>query len=611
MLSGFNKYINGDSTPEYWSMANMVCLHKKGDETDLNNYRGISLINTISKIYLKIINDRLTQFVEENEIISRYQTAFREGEECMNQITSLLEIVRRRQFKGQNTVLCFIDFEKAYDNVCHDLLFKKLEKLNIPKYLINTIKDIYKNTTMQVKIAGETSSGYSYRKGVRQGCPCSPMLFNIFINDIFEGIEGILIPKSNTKVPGLMFADDIVVFGNNNNDLANKIRKISKWAVDNRMRINCKKSGVLEWSVHNSAPVNRSLFSIPTDFGDIDEVTEYRYLGVLITKNTLEEHIVNDAAMRGKKTLDTLMPKLVNSRTPLTFKAILVKCVLVPTLMYGSELWGMSSTRAGKINRILRKSLRLIFKRVLVPLDRIMDEFKIERIHIQAALSRYRAYNKWKHNKTIISDIISINPKERKTTWCSRTQRWLKRFVGNDYENGDSRLITTKIIDVLRSRRTLNTSVAASIANKYDIKDSQIKYVIQKVNNRKIRTYTRLRCNLVKWSSRMATSNRIPMVYRSKCFLCEGPLEDLEHCLIDCALLSETRNQYAEKLPVLQCSRTSNQDKVKFILGNKEGLKHNPSKVNELCTCIEFIDKMIVNRAILIQNKLNDINHNN
>ena len=112
-----------------------------------------------------------------------------------------------------------------------------------------------------------------------------------------------------------------------------------------------------------------------------------------------------------------------------------------------------------------------------------MDEFKIERIHIQAALSRYRAYNKWKHNKTIISDIISINPKERKTTWCSRTQRWLKRFVGNDYENGDSRPITTKIIDVLRSRRTLNTSVAASIANKYDIKDSQIKYVIQKVNN--------------------------------------------------------------------------------------------------------------------------------
>ena len=88
-------------------MANMVCLHKKGDKGDLNNYRGVSLINTISKIYLKIINNRLTQFVEENEITSRYQAGFREGEECMNQITFLLEIMISRQFKVQNTVICY------------------------------------------------------------------------------------------------------------------------------------------------------------------------------------------------------------------------------------------------------------------------------------------------------------------------------------------------------------------------------------------------------------------------------------------------------------------------------------------------------------------------
>jgi hypothetical protein len=101
--------------------------------------------------------------------------------------------------------------------------------------------------------------------------------------------------------------------------------------------------------------------------------------------------LVNDAAMRGKKALDTLMPKLLNNGISVPFKGILVRSVLAPALMYGSELWGMSSTRAGKINRILRKSMRLIFKRVLVPLDRLMDEFNINRIHIQAALSRYRA----------------------------------------------------------------------------------------------------------------------------------------------------------------------------------------------------------------------------
>ncbi|EQB59745.1 hypothetical protein NAPIS_ORF02692 [Vairimorpha apis BRL 01] len=102
----------------------------------------------------------------------------------------------------------------------------------------------------------------------------------------------------------------------------------------------------------------------------------------------------------------------------------------------------------------------------------------------------------------------------------------------------------------------------------------------------------------------MAASNRIPILYKNRCYLCDGPLENLEHCLIECPLLTETRNQYAEKLRILQCTITSNQDKVKFILGNKKGLKHNPEKIDELCNCIEFVDKMIVNRAILIQNKL-------
>ena len=62
--------------------------------------------------------------------------------------------------------------------------------------------------------------------------------------------------------------------------------------------------------------------------------------------------------------------------------------------------------------------------------------------------------------KTVFSYVNLINLKERKTTWCSRTQRWLKRFVGNDFETSDSRLITTKIIDVLRSIKILNSSVA-------------------------------------------------------------------------------------------------------------------------------------------------------
>ncbi|KKO73535.1 rna-directed dna polymerase from mobile element jockey-like protein, partial [Vairimorpha ceranae] len=209
---------------------------------------------------------------------------------------------------------------------------------------------IYGNTKMRIRIGGDTSSGYSYRKGVRQGCPCSPMLFNLFINDIFDGVTGLSVPRSNIRLPGLMFADDIVVFGNDIADLSHKVSRISRWAVENRMKINCGKSGVLVWGTDNGNESDR--ITISTDFGRIGEVTEYRYLGVLVKRTTLEEHLVRDGASRGKKALEVLKPKLLNKGINIIFKGILIKNVLVPALMYGSELWGMSSTRSGRITRI-------------------------------------------------------------------------------------------------------------------------------------------------------------------------------------------------------------------------------------------------------------------
>ena len=173
--------------------------------------------------------------------------------------------------------------------------------------------------------------------------------------------------------------------------------------------------------------------------------TYCRYLGVLIKKNTIEDHLVSDGAFRDKTALEALKLKLLNKGICIPFKAILIKCVLIPALMYGSELWGMSSTRSGRINKILKKAIRMIFWSKRIPLDRILDEFDINRIHIQAALSRFRALRKWKHNKTMIADLVEQVPRERKTTWSSRTRRWCKRYVGHDYESIDYNVGKNKI----------------------------------------------------------------------------------------------------------------------------------------------------------------------
>jgi alcohol dehydrogenase class IV len=125
----------------------------------------------------------------------------------VSHVATLLEIVKRRELKKLNTFLCFFDFEKAYDNIAHDLLFKKMEKMNINKAIINVIKQLYKNTRMRIRMGDTKSSEYAYKKWVRQGCHCSPTLFNIFVNDVFDQMEGIIVPGLDHTVPGLLFAD--------------------------------------------------------------------------------------------------------------------------------------------------------------------------------------------------------------------------------------------------------------------------------------------------------------------------------------------------------------------------------------------------------------------
>jgi hypothetical protein len=105
--------------PDIWDESSLIPIYKKGSESYCNNYRGIALINTMRKILCKVIADRLQFLVKEYDLITAEQIGFRSLEECVCHATSLLEICQRRKFKGLDSVLCFINLEKAYDKVQH------------------------------------------------------------------------------------------------------------------------------------------------------------------------------------------------------------------------------------------------------------------------------------------------------------------------------------------------------------------------------------------------------------------------------------------------------------------------------------------------------------
>ena len=117
--------------PESWRIATVVSILKKGDPSDLNNYRGISLMPVPLKLLLVILTTRIQEALESRKILTREQAGFREEEECAAQVVALTEMVRRRYGVGLSTYLIFVDLSKAYDTVPHEALFAKMDHIGI------------------------------------------------------------------------------------------------------------------------------------------------------------------------------------------------------------------------------------------------------------------------------------------------------------------------------------------------------------------------------------------------------------------------------------------------------------------------------------------------
>ena len=152
LVNKLNEYYTNCNFPVEWNRSCITPLYKKGDELNLNNYRGITIINVFQKILCKIIINRATEVVIKNDLIVKEQVGFVRKEEGIAQIITLLEIMKRRTINNQNTYAIFLDLEKAYDRVSHVKLLEKCNQAGFSKKLINFIQSIYLKSECVVKI---------------------------------------------------------------------------------------------------------------------------------------------------------------------------------------------------------------------------------------------------------------------------------------------------------------------------------------------------------------------------------------------------------------------------------------------------------------------------
>jgi len=137
--------------PGKWNKAVIVPIPKKGDRRDPNNYRGISLIPAVARLYGKIMTNRLVAIAENNNLLAKEQAGFRNREECVAQATTLYEVLLRRTNTGKTSYGIFIDFAKAYDKVPHEGLLRKLRCMGIRGKLYKGIRSLYKSPKVCVR----------------------------------------------------------------------------------------------------------------------------------------------------------------------------------------------------------------------------------------------------------------------------------------------------------------------------------------------------------------------------------------------------------------------------------------------------------------------------
>ena len=182
-----NDIWRGGEVPEEWKIGVIKPIHKKGDKEEVENYRGITLMDTGYKIYAEIVRERLEKELEEKKVLDATQMGFREGKGTAEAIHVLKEVIRKGIEKERGKVIvCFADMKAAFDRLKRERIWERLDRKGVNRYLVRRIRSLFEGTRAKVIIEGEVIDEFGVKEGVRQGCPLSPTLFDVVVSDLEE-----------------------------------------------------------------------------------------------------------------------------------------------------------------------------------------------------------------------------------------------------------------------------------------------------------------------------------------------------------------------------------------------------------------------------------------
>lgn len=338
-----NEIFKGGEFIEGWKVARIFPIHKDGDEEEVKNYRGVSLLDSGYKLYTTILEKRLRFWMEKEGKVGESQAGFREKRGTRDHVFTLNSVINNKlKEKGGKLYACFIDFKTAFDAINRKKLIEKLRRMGIRGRMLKAIVKIYEETLNEV-IAGEgLTDRFRTFKGVRQGCPLSVLLFLIFLEDLEDKWKeknegGTVIGR--IKIFGLKFADDAVAIADTAEGLRSMIEDLERYSRNNEIMVNEKKTKIMVFRKGGRRRREKWFFAGK----ELEVVGDYKYLGFwFTTSNSYTKHIRKMTA-RVKKATNAIWGIWRRARIKtLEERLYLMDAIIKAGCFYGVEIWGWS-----------------------------------------------------------------------------------------------------------------------------------------------------------------------------------------------------------------------------------------------------------------------------